>query len=566
MDLDYTKPVEIAENVFWVGAYIPEDPFQCHTYLIKNGEHSVLIDPGSKLTLPLVLEKIYQVCKLRDIRYFIFHHQDPDITGCFDIIEELLPPKKERFIITHWRAQALLKHFNWKTPFYLVDKHNWRLKAGERELEFIFTPYAHFPGAFCTFDKKTRTLFSSDIFGALCDEFKLFYEGEQSILEGIKFFHKHYMPSKLVLNHALDQILEKDPLIIAPQHGSIIKKPYISEVVNVLRKLNCGLYLVEKAGEEIGLLSEIEEKFNKFMETIVLESDYQVILLSLYKNLKEYEKRLKEFYVLLNPSFLKRTSKRESFFIKVEKEITFVEKLEKKHLSNFLEVPLLKGGFIPKILLTFEKGELPEEKKKFFEVFLNKIISPLETILKRDILIDELQKEKECFFERSIKDYLTGLYNRYYLIEYLKTKLEEVKKESYSLCIAMIDIDFFKKINDTYGHLVGDEVLKGLANLLRNSLRKQDIVARYGGEEFLVVMPFASIEHACRRIEEIRKKVASFQFANGIKITISAGVSEYKLDDDIESLIKRADENLYLAKETGRNKVVCDHLRSAYEK
>jgi flavorubredoxin len=232
MYIDITKPIEIAEDIFWIGYVVPNDPFQCHVYVVRNGDESILIDPGSMITFPIVLEKLFCVTPLKNIRYIILHHQDPDIVGCYSTLESIFP-KGERFIITHWRTETLLKHYQWKTPFYSIDKHNWKLKAGDRELEFVFTPYAHFPGAFCTFDKKTRTLFSSDIFGAISDKFLLFAEDDEDYYSGVELFHKHYMPSKLILNYTLDKIEEKNPELIAPQHGSIIKKEMIKPIINL---------------------------------------------------------------------------------------------------------------------------------------------------------------------------------------------------------------------------------------------------------------------------------------------------------------------------------------------
>jgi len=110
MSVDLSKPIEIAEDIFWIGYVVPNDPFQCHVYLVRNGEESVLIDPGSMITFPVVLEKLFQVTPLRNIKYIILHHQDPDIVGCYSTLESIFP-KGERFIVTHWRTETLLKHY-----------------------------------------------------------------------------------------------------------------------------------------------------------------------------------------------------------------------------------------------------------------------------------------------------------------------------------------------------------------------------------------------------------------------------------------------------------------------
>ncbi|MDA3810694.1 MAG: MBL fold metallo-hydrolase [Spirochaetaceae bacterium] len=162
--IDPEEPVKIAENIWWVGHYIKNDNFQCHVYLIENGDQSVLIDPGSVLTFNYTLKKIEKIIPFNNIRYFICHHQDPDITGALSNIDKLVK-RKDAIIISHWRAIELLKHYGLSFPMLCVEEKGWKLKLGQRELEFIFTPYLHFPGAFCTFDKKSGILFSSDLFG-----------------------------------------------------------------------------------------------------------------------------------------------------------------------------------------------------------------------------------------------------------------------------------------------------------------------------------------------------------------------------------------------------------------
>ena len=284
--MDYTKPIEIAENIYWVGYVIPDDPFQCHVYLIKNGDESILIDPGSMITFPVVLEKITSLIHLRDIKYIIMHHQDPDIVGCYSTLEKIMP-KGERYIVTHWRTEMLLKHYMWETPFYLIDNHDWKLKAGDRELEFVFTPYAHFAGAFCTYDKKSGILFSSDLFGGLTEEFSLFAKSADEYFEAAKPFHMHYMPSKEVLYHALKQIQKKHPSLIAPQHGSIIKKDLIEPLIEKLKNLECGLYLLDEYESDLYVLSKTDEVLKHFLEDTVSLSSFNLVLRNLYDNIKK---------------------------------------------------------------------------------------------------------------------------------------------------------------------------------------------------------------------------------------------------------------------------------------
>jgi diguanylate cyclase (GGDEF)-like protein len=143
--------------------------------------------------------------------------------------------------------------------------------------------------------------------------------------------------------------------------------------------------------------------------------------------------------------------------------------------------------------------------------------------------------------------------------EYLKKKIEEAKRHNIALSIAMIDIDFFKKINDTYGHLIGDCVLKELSDLLKDNFRGSDVVSRYGGEEILIIMPFTNKENACKKLEDFRKLVENRTFCgkNNLKVTISVGVAEYENEDTLEEFILKADKNVYYSKKHGRNQVKC---------
>ena len=156
-------------------------------------------------------------------------------------------------------------------------------------------------------------------------------------------------------------------------------------------------------------------------------------------------------------------------------------------------------------------------------------------------------------------DTLTGIYNRRYFMELAQAPLEKAKRFG-TLCYAMImDLDFFKKVNDTYGHLAGDEVLKNAANVMKNTLRSYDLLCRYGGEEFVVLVSEAPKEAAMNLAERIREAIAATPcIYNVIKIsvTVSIGVAESFPDCTIESLIDRADKALYMAKEQGRNRVV----------
>jgi diguanylate cyclase (GGDEF)-like protein len=158
----------------------------------------------------------------------------------------------------------------------------------------------------------------------------------------------------------------------------------------------------------------------------------------------------------------------------------------------------------------------------------------------------------------SVTDSLTGLYNRKHLMETLANEVARARRHKRPFSVLMIDIDHFKKYNDSFGHLAGDELLSKIASIFRESIRSVDYVARYGGEEFLVMLPETALTGGLESAERIRTRVAMETFGNGSKqITVSIGVAGFREHGDApESIIASADAALYQAKRRGRNRVV----------
>lgn len=158
--------------------------------------------------------------------------------------------------------------------------------------------------------------------------------------------------------------------------------------------------------------------------------------------------------------------------------------------------------------------------------------------------------------ELSITDELTSLYNRRYLPEILENEYSSFKRYGAPLSVAIFDIDRFKGINDTYGHLTGDEVLKTTSGILKQTTRDADTIGRYGGEEFLLIMPRTDTARALIVADRFRKKIAESRFSDpGIQVSISGGVAGLTQGETIDQLVSRADKRLYRAKENGRNRI-----------
>ena len=153
---------------------------------------------------------------------------------------------------------------------------------------------------------------------------------------------------------------------------------------------------------------------------------------------------------------------------------------------------------------------------------------------------------------------LTGLYNRTYALERFEQEVSEARRYRKRLSIIMFDLDHFKRVNDFFGHQVGDAVLQRVSQIFRCSMRDSDLIGRYGGEEFLIVLPETDCAEAALVAERIRRDVETQPWPDPqIHLTISGGVAEYA-GTDAEQLIRRADSLMYQAKQLGRNRIVSE--------
>jgi diguanylate cyclase (GGDEF)-like protein len=163
--------------------------------------------------------------------------------------------------------------------------------------------------------------------------------------------------------------------------------------------------------------------------------------------------------------------------------------------------------------------------------------------------------------EQALRDKLTGLYNRHYVHEWFALELRRAQRHGRPVCALMLDIDHFKRVNDTFGHEAGDFVLQELAGALGRLGRKSDVVSRYGGEEFLLLLPECPLDAAIRKAERIRQEIEKLPLDYGNRplgiITVSIGVAAFPDHaEDPDALLRCADEALYQAKNAGRNRVV----------
>ncbi|MBF0214338.1 MAG: diguanylate cyclase [Magnetococcales bacterium] len=581
--------LEVAHRIWWVGHHFTDDPFQCHPYLIEHGDQSVLLDPGSVLTFSTTLRKIEEVIPLSSIRYIICHHQDPDITGILPQLDTLITREDAR-ILSHWRGNALLKHLGLqRLPLSCVEEQGWKLELGGRELQFIFTPYLHFSGAFCTFDPATGTLFSSDLFGGLSRDTPLFARDERAF-EAIQVFHEHYMPSQEILRHGLANLETLPIRLIAPQHGSLIPEPLVGYMFTQLKNLDCGLFLLTRTNSNYQRLSNLNRMLREMMQTLMIQ-----------RNFSEVASRILELAQPLIPTFglefFALTETDEILYMAPENgfRATLLPTApaecraflgisrahwQQDHAGPYLVAPypgtaLSPGGEAIEqglILPLFSPQNDLVQAVVLFRLsapliiddgmahILTQLSIPLGVAVEREIILHRMDLEKKNAYERSIRDPLTGLFTRYYMHEAMNrlTRIHD-RDSNASIALLAFDIDHFKSVNDTYGHAMGDVTLRVVAKILADSVRGVDIPVRLGGEEFVIFLIGAPEKTTQEVAERIRMRVQKQLFEPPMherNVTISCGIAFRQIEEPIEQTMERADLALYQAKTGGRNRVV----------
>ena len=577
---DTRHAIPIADRVWWVGHRLPEDVFQCHVYLLEQGDQSVLFDPGSQLTFRQTLRKIEEVIPFSKIRYFVCHHQDPDITGALPLLDQLID-RDDAVLVTHWRAQMLIKHYSLRLPFWLVDQHEWKLQLPDRRLDFIFTPYAHFPGAICTFDPASGVLFSSDLFGGLTPEFALVAKDER-YFEAMRPFHEHYMPSRDILDYALSAIERYPVRLIAPQHGSIIPEHLIRPMIDKLKTLDCGLYLIARGDTDIQRLLRINQALRDITNTMLIHRDFRDIASSLLAITQRVLPVMAlEFYARLDHRSvlnLSAAARHGGQTIEPPAAVARILDLDQRQWNELnasggagfmlsrdsddtpvLMLPLFspdkRAVQAVAIVTLAETVTASDELRQIVE----QISVPLQVAVEREVIYRKLDLERQRVYEQSIRDPLTGLFTRAHMREVVQ-RLCDIQDRGAGgpVAVLMMDIDHFKRVNDSFGHHQGDLVLRRIAEEILHAIRGSDIPVRLGGEEFAVFSLGDDQANVLGFAERLRLRIAALRFEaplNGRSVTLSIGVAVRQPREALLDFIQRADSALYDAKNGGRDRV-----------
>jgi diguanylate cyclase (GGDEF)-like protein len=224
----------------------------------------------------------------------------------------------------------------------------------------------------------------------------------------------------------------------------------------------------------------------------------------------------------------------------------------KYYIVQFEQVKDISGDPVGYIFIGGENWQLYDlAKSKELSFILTTVIYFILLLT-----IYYIKQRNDTISKLAMYDQLTGLYNRYVFFEFSKKVLEVSRRLQNPVCLAIMDIDYFKRVNDEFGHYTGDVVLKRIAQIVTQSSRRADILARFGGEELILLMADSGLLESREVAERIRHAIESYKFELAGKVTISIGLIEMKEDEFLDDAIIRADQALYEAKANGRNQTV----------
>ncbi|WP_368031234.1 transporter substrate-binding domain-containing protein [Arcobacter sp. s6] len=301
-----------------------------------------------------------------------------------------------------------------------------------------------------------------------------------------------------------------------------------------------------------------------FIVLAILYKNRAIILLN--KELVKVKNEIEEQQKMVNKYVSILSTDKTGIITDVNESFCNVIGFSKEELIGFthdvMKHPNMNNEFFAKMWNAISNnqvwsGEITNLKKDKSTIIFNMYIEPIfkngEKIGYRSISEDITDKKR--IEELSVTDKLTGLYNRLKLDELMLIKIEEFRRYKIDFSIILLDIDNFKKVNDTYGHDVGDYVLQTIAKILKSHIRITDIVGRWGGEEFIIICNNTNLNNSKILAENIRKIIENTKFDKIGTKTVSLGLSQFQKDDNIKTIFKRADDALYEAKTTGKNKV-----------
>ncbi len=243
IDVETITPLyrDDTHEIYWLGID-NETAFRCNVYLIKSGDESIIVDPGSRSFFQEVYERASQITDLKNITALILCHQDPDVAAS---MVDWLDFNPDIMIISSARTNVLLPHYGKSEyNFYDISEHLQYTFQSGKVLRFIEAPFLHFPGAFATYDESSSFLFSGDIWAALDTNWNLTVHNFQEHTMNMDLFHIDYMASNIAARGFVESLDGFEISAILPQHGSIIPSKFVDDALDYLENLKCGLDII----------------------------------------------------------------------------------------------------------------------------------------------------------------------------------------------------------------------------------------------------------------------------------------------------------------------------------
>lgn len=346
-------------------------------------------------------------------------------------------------------------------------------------------------------------------------------------------------------------------LLIGKKFGKIVQK-----MIRITGKIGKGEFQSRITPDEFKEFNVLGENLNAMAQALEKkESTIQGYLISLEEKVVERTEQIERQKHYLNtildlqPSMIILVQKREVVFV----NHSVMKFLNRHSLTEILESNELNQLFVDQDMVADESVQMTCHNYQGNEVVFSVTKVVLEDTDSYFIIYNDITHYKSIeqkLISEAETDPLTGLMNRNGLNKVLSGMLLSVDQHQVQVCLAIIDIDNFKKINDTYGHVVGDYALQRMGKLLNDKIRSTDIVARWGGEEFVIVLYGINLKQAFRIVDALRNTIAEAPFEYFDHLTCSIGLTAVEGKDSIPSLIQRADEGLYDAKAAGKNIVI----------
>lgn len=364
----------------------------------------------------------------------------------------------------------------------------------------------------------------------------------------------------------------------------------LARYINTMRPID----QVETASDELETLrARLTRRFKSLIETLMLMGDNSGTLTQLTSSLEEnpnwamLDELAQKTIALLNTRLQEEKQQFEGYLSKLNAKLTRINRIVEADSATLAELKELNQSFNDSISAQMHEARVKIDRQHQVESLKTDLLTSLDNIASRleayqnsyesklqnlqvskvkmtehvaELeqenlnLINELHKERQL----SMQDPLTSLPNRQGFDRRLTEELSRAERHQQSLSIAIIDIDFFKRINDDFGHLVGDKVLRMMAKEMKRVCRESDFLARFGGEEFILLLPQTTVDEAYQALNKLRQHVETrpFHYQNKpVNLTVSAGVAQRQSNETLESWLDRADAALYVSKREGRNQV-----------